>query len=87
MTAVRFTMLQAGMARIGVFNVQGRLVRRLMNANRSEGVHEVIWRGEDESGRAVASGNYTLRLDLAGETVLRRIVLLKWYGTACVKSF
>jgi flagellar hook assembly protein FlgD len=57
--------------------MRGRLVRSLMHEERPAGECDVLWNGEDEAGMEVASGTYTLRLDLAGETVLRHVVLLK----------
>jgi hypothetical protein len=36
-----------------------------------------VWNGRDDRGESVASGVYYLRLASAGETMTRKIVLLK----------
>ena len=41
------------------------------------GVHHVPWNGRDEDGRAVASGVYFYRLEVGGEVLTKRMVLLK----------
>jgi hypothetical protein len=41
------------------------------------GVHHVPWNGRDEDGRAVASGVYFYRLEVGGEALTKRMVLLK----------
>ncbi len=41
------------------------------------GVHEVRWHGEDGSGRQVASGEYIVRLLVAGHACSRKITLAR----------
>lgn len=45
-----------------VFNVAGRLVRKLQSGILSAGRHEVTWNGRDEQGQQVASGIYFARV-------------------------
>ena len=39
--------------------------------------HRVVWHGVDNNGRGVASGVYFYRLETGGESVVRRMVLMK----------
>jgi len=63
---------------LSVYDVAGRRVATLMNAQSAAGSHEVNWNGRDESGRTLASGVYFVRLNLNGQTVeTRRITMIK----------
>jgi len=43
----------------------------------SAGVHDVIWRGTDESGRRVASGVYLASLTAQGQVLSQRMILVE----------
>jgi hypothetical protein len=62
---------------VNVYDVTGRLVRRLVEADRSPGTHSVTWDGRDEDGGDVASGVYFCRITWNGESEARRMVLLR----------
>lgn len=76
-TTVRFSLDRAGLTALRVFDVGGRLVRTLVSGDLPAGAHEVTWRGDDERGRPVASGVYFCRLEAAGDTQSRRMVLVR----------
>jgi subtilisin family serine protease len=77
-TTLRFALPSAGRAVLEVHDLAGRRVRRLLAAELPAGEHEVAWDGTDDSGRAVASGQYVARLR-AGETgpVTRKLTLVR----------
>lgn len=55
-------------ARLAIYDVRGRRVRRLEDAPHFPGRFEVIWDGRDDAGRPVPAGVYVARLFL-GPTV------------------
>jgi hypothetical protein len=59
-----------------VFDVNGRLVKRLATGAYPAGRHVARWDGTDEGGRAAASGIYFCRLVTATGTLERRLVHL-----------
>ncbi|MFN8179712.1 MAG: FlgD immunoglobulin-like domain containing protein [bacterium] len=61
-TAMALDLPRAGAARLEIFDVAGRLVRRLVDDELANGRREVRWDGRDASGAAVASGVYEVRL-------------------------
>ena len=75
-TMISFDLPQPSAVRLEIFDVTGRLVRRLVNADRPEGRHAVTWSRIDESGRAVASGVYAIRFEAGSFIKTRRIVAL-----------
>ncbi|HID94699.1 MAG TPA: T9SS type A sorting domain-containing protein [Candidatus Latescibacteria bacterium] len=60
-----------------VYDVNGRLVRTLVDGEQSPGYHTLAWNAKDESGVEVASGVYLYRLRAGGLSSTRRMVLLR----------
>jgi subtilisin family serine protease len=76
-TTLRFSLPAAGHAELKLYDVQGRLVRTLIDGHRAAGQGQVRWDGRDRSGRRVASGTYYARLEAAGQTSVKSLVLVK----------
>ncbi len=68
----RFGLPVAGRALLRVFDVRGREVDRPLDAELPAGWHDFVWRPE-----GLASGVYFCRLEIAGETSARKVLLLK----------
>jgi hypothetical protein len=63
---------------IAVFDVSGRLVRRLVTDRLMEpGYYRAVWDGRNETGSRVAAGVYLCKLSAGPTTGARRLVLLK----------
>jgi hypothetical protein len=73
-TTLRFGLHQSGTVSIEIFDVEGRLVRRLMDDYMPAGEHRATWTGRDDRGEQVAPGVYVVRLS-AGATVLNRKII------------
>ena len=77
-TMIRYDLLEAGAVRLSVYNVLGQMVRTLVDGQRPAGSYSVVWDGRDSTGREVASGIYLYRLQVKGQHVqTRRMVLLR----------
>ena len=74
-TTIRFAIPAPADVRVALYDVQGRLVRTLVDGTRAAGRHSVDWDGADDAGRRVASGVYFYRLS-AGERVAERKLLM-----------
>lgn len=61
-TTIAFDLAEAASAELAIFDLRGRLVRRLESGVRPSGHHRSIWDGLDDSGRAVPTGTYFCRL-------------------------
>ena len=59
-----------------IYDVGGRLVRRLVNRTEDAGAHAIAWDGTNEEHRPASSGLYYARLTVEGMALSRRIVLL-----------
>jgi hypothetical protein len=67
----------AGNARLEVFDISGRRVATLHDGPLAQGRHETAWRGVNDAGRPLASGIYFARLRVGGESVSRRLLILR----------
>jgi subtilisin family serine protease len=76
-TTIAYTVPRDGVVRLAVFDVSGRLVRRLVGAAQEAGRHEVVWDGRDAAGRRAAGGVYFYRLATGGVGETRRMVRLR----------
>lgn len=76
-THLAFALAKAGPADLAIFSVDGRRVRTLVHGARDAGAYRLVWKGEDDGGRAQSPGVYWAHLIADGQTFTRRIVYLK----------
>jgi hypothetical protein len=73
-----FEITRSGTVSIKLFDIQGHLVRRLVEAQSfAEGRHEVLIDGRGDGGQPLASGVYFYRVEKAGSNVTGRFAVLK----------
>jgi hypothetical protein len=76
-TSVSFALAQAGRVQLGVYDVSGRLVRKLVDGERRAGSETVVWNGTTDSGAKLEAGVYFVRLAGPGLRETRRAILLR----------
>jgi len=76
-TTIRFSLAQAGPARMHVYNVRGQRVATLVDETLEAGEHQAVWRGRDNNDRPCASGVYLVRLRAGDFVQTRKLLLLK----------
>jgi exonuclease III len=76
-TSLVLTLPQDSQVTVGVYDLTGRLVRILASGVLPKGTHEIVWDGKDSGAIPVSSGVYFCRAVVAGETMARRIVLVR----------
>ena len=59
-----FYLNQAASVHVAIYNVQGQLVRTLVDAPLHAGIHQMRWDGRDERGHAAATGPYFVRFHM-----------------------
>ncbi|MDD5087902.1 MAG: T9SS type A sorting domain-containing protein, partial [bacterium] len=67
----------SGPVTLRVFNVLGQEVGKAIERELPAGVHHVLWDARDGGGTALSTGVYFARLEAAGRTDIRKIVLLR----------
>ncbi len=63
--------------RLGIYDVSGRLVERLVDGARLKGAFTAQWDGLDWRGQRVASGVYFWRLEAGERRAVRRLTVLR----------
>ena len=76
-TTIAFELARESAVELGIYDVQGALVRRLVQATLPSGPHEAVWDGNDGRGQRMASDVYLVRLRADGADQMRKLVLLK----------
>jgi len=76
-TVISFTLPAQAKVTLAVYNVEGKLVRMLLDSSVGVGRHEYTWDGTDVIGAPVSSGVYFCRLTGSERTLTRKMVLLK----------
>jgi hypothetical protein len=62
---------------IYVYDVRGRLVRRLVDQEKDPGTYRVHWNGRDDRGETVSSGVYLYKIKAGDFTSVRKMVLVR----------
>ncbi|HEX5132600.1 MAG TPA: FlgD immunoglobulin-like domain containing protein [Candidatus Krumholzibacteria bacterium] len=76
-TTIRFSLPAATAMTLRIYDVSGRAVRTLVDGTRGPGELDATWDGRDDRGVSVATGVYFYRLAAAGETLTRKMILVK----------
>jgi hypothetical protein len=62
---------------VGVYNVLGRQVATLIRQEQDAGMHTVTWDGGTNTGSRAAGGMYYIRIEAAGQSTARKLLLLR----------
>lgn len=80
--ATRKTTIQYGLPKetrvsLGIYDIQGRLVKILVQGVQSAGLHAVQWDGFDEQNHTAGAGVYFFILATEQETTIRKLILVR----------
>jgi len=77
-TSIAYSIPRTGRVTLRVYDIEGKVVRTLVDAQQQLGPHTVAWQGLDDAGVRVASGVYLYRLTFDTELVdTRKMLMLK----------
>ena len=76
-TMVHFTLEKAGIIKLAAYDLQGRCVRVLDEGYRTEGEHNVLWDGRDDTGRQLASGLFLLKLTASQQETTGKVMMVR----------
>ena len=75
-TTVTFAIPERADVTVQVFDVQGRLVRTLVDRGFGEGTHTVTWDARSDQGRPVTPGIYFLQLNAGEYKAIRKMTVV-----------
>lgn len=76
-TTISYTLPAKGHVELNIYNIRGQLIKHLVDDNKKEGTHTVLWDGKDDKDRAIASGIYIYRISSGSKQMFGRMMLLK----------
>jgi len=76
-TTIQYELRAPAAVSLSVFDVAGRLVKRLVDEQKTRGVHKIAWDGTSDSGARVSSGIYFYKLNTGSFVQTRKMLLLK----------
>lgn len=76
-TTISFSVPVEGNVVLNIYDITGRLVTTLVDANMNSGYHSVNWDGIDLNGSFVSAGLYIYSLQAEGVALTRKMVLMK----------
>lgn len=76
-TMIQYALPIAGYVTLKIYNLQGELVKTLVDGYQAAKYHQVGWNGEDEAGKKVAAGIYLYQLRADNYKQTMRLILLK----------
>ncbi len=76
-TEIRFTAAAEAPVSLRVYDVEGRVVRTLVDGVMPAGEHVAVWDGRDGNGAAAASGIYYYKIEAGDFMATRKMVLVK----------
>ncbi|HET6349199.1 MAG TPA: S8 family serine peptidase [Candidatus Krumholzibacteria bacterium] len=76
-TTIDYVVVARGRVTLTAYDVAGRRVATLVDAQEAPGHHSISWNAVDEHGATLASGVYLISLESGGTRASRKVVLLK----------
>ena len=76
-TTIGFSLPRSEQVRIDIYDLVGRLVRRLVDRPMEAGRHQIVWNGWDDRGRTVASGVYFYQMTAGKQSPAKKMILLR----------
>mgnify|MGYP001158368358 FL=1 len=76
-TQIQYDLPEEQNVNIVIYDVMGRNIRTLMNANQTAGYHSVRWDAKNDTGEGVAAGMYIYTIQAGEFRATKKMVLLK----------
>jgi hypothetical protein len=76
-TVIRYSVARSGPVAVRIYNVNGALVRTLVDRVQPIGEYVERWNGTDDQGRPLPSGAYFYRMESQGFADSRKLILLR----------
>ena len=76
-TRINYAIPEPGFVKLSIYDINGSLVKTLIDKQQSAGRYQVIWDGDNQSGSKVSTGVYFYRLQANSFVQVRKMILLK----------
>ncbi len=76
-TTIEYNIPKPGNVKIGIYNIQGQLIRTLFSNFQQAGLHSIIWDSQNNLGTNVASGIYFYQIKFNSSILVKKLMLIK----------
>jgi uncharacterized delta-60 repeat protein len=76
-TEIEYALAEPDRVTLAVYDIQGRLIKTLVDNYCQNGNYQMRWRGEDNNGNQAPSGVYLVQLTTSSHAITKKIVKLK----------
>ncbi|OQX83553.1 hypothetical protein B6D60_10335 [candidate division KSB1 bacterium 4484_87] len=76
-TEIFYEIPEATQVAIKIYNINGQVIKTLVNKSQQPGSYQILWDGKDESGHDVGSGLYFFNIETAKFNRMRKMTLIK----------
>jgi hypothetical protein len=76
-TIIRYFLPANGRTDLGIYDLNGKLVKSLVSSRQEPGIQEISWNGTSAKGDAVPPGIYLVRLTVGDSAMAKRLVVLR----------
>lgn len=76
-TNIKYSVKVAGPVEVEIFNVKGQRVKTLVSETKAPGHYQVVWNGNNDQNKSVASGMYFCKLKTQDKQIIRKMMMIK----------
>ena len=76
-TTIQYEIPKTGKVEVSIFDINGRLIKNVVNQTQQAGSRRVVWNGQNKSGVKVASGLYVYTVKFENTILSKKMILLK----------
>jgi len=77
LTEIRYQLPKQESVLLKIYNINGQLVKTVVNAPRNAGIYSAKWDGRDARGQSVASGIYFYTLNAGEASCIKKLMVLR----------
>ena len=76
-TTIMYEIPKNGKVEVNIFDMNGKLIKSMVNKQQTAGYHKVVWNGLNKSGQKVASGFYIYTIKYNKTITSKKMLLIK----------
>ncbi|MCF8242028.1 MAG: T9SS type A sorting domain-containing protein [Melioribacteraceae bacterium] len=76
-TNIKFSIPEAGLVSLKIFNILGQEIRTLVSDVKESGSYQVTWNGKDDHGNSVSTGIYLYKIQANDYSATKKMLLIK----------
>lgn len=76
-TKIEFNIPNSAQVEVNIFDINGQLVKRLINDFLEKGYHQSTWDAKNQMGQIVASGTYIYQVKSDNQIISKKMLFIK----------